>query len=63
MTIGSRNLKAIGDVPSTVLFDNGREFVAHCSNPLIELFDIRASQQVYRKRFPWSTCLMSVRDV
>jgi hypothetical protein len=46
---------------SLVLFDNGSEFVVHCSNPLAELLCMRASQQVYRKMFPWSTCLMRVR--
>lgn len=40
LLIGPRNLQAIGDVPDTVLFDNGREFVVHCSNPLTELFGV-----------------------
>ena len=61
LTIGPRNLKAVGDIPGTVLFDNGREFVVHCSNPFIKLLGVRAPQQVYRKMSPWSTCLTRVR--
>ena len=57
LAIGPRNLQAIGDVPGPVLFDNGREFVVHCSNPLTKLFGVRTPQQVYRKIFLWSTCL------
>jgi hypothetical protein len=36
LPIGPRNLEAIGDVPGTVLFDNGSEFVVHYSTPLTD---------------------------
>ena len=63
LAIGPRNLQAIGDVPGPVLFDNGREFVVHYSNPLTKLFGVRTPQQVYRKMSLWSTRLMRMRGV
>ena len=37
-------------IPGTVLFDNGGEFVAHCSNPLTELLGVRTPQPCRKAR-------------